>query len=309
MNNSPNEIFLVLISKYSNSCKSIMEKLKFIEPHFNTKIVDVDNVHIRKAIVNATKNQIETVPSIFLIYPQTGQMTKYEREGVLELLDQGVKMVQQKLLQQSEQKIKEEYAPPSRVKKFDDDEEEEVSEGHSSLDEVLGEIDEFGEEDMPQPKKKNRKIGKTNIYPDRRFSPISDDGMIGEVGELPLRGDVDNNIGERDRHMIERNRNYTPQFQTKQDVPKVAVKNGKKNKIVVQDLSSLDDDEDSSLPSTMLEPSDLTLEDIVSPEQGVGRSQETIKRQKSNKETVAQMMAERDALLSNEDQRIRGKRN
>ena len=57
----PNEIFVFFTSKYSNACKQIVEKLNYIAPHFNTRIVDIDNPDTRFIVQNATEYKIETV--------------------------------------------------------------------------------------------------------------------------------------------------------------------------------------------------------------------------------------------------------
>ena len=56
------EVFIVLTSKHSPSCKAIQQQINYISPHFNTRVINIDNIGIRKAIVNATKYKIESVP-------------------------------------------------------------------------------------------------------------------------------------------------------------------------------------------------------------------------------------------------------
>ena len=88
------EVFIVLTSKHSPSCKAIEQQINYISPHFNTKVVNIDNIGVRKAIVNATKYNIETVPAIILLYPQNGKIEKHEGQDVINLLNKGVSMVQ-----------------------------------------------------------------------------------------------------------------------------------------------------------------------------------------------------------------------
>jgi hypothetical protein len=84
------EVFIVLTSKHSPSCKAIEQQIKYISPHFNTKVVNIDNIGVRKAIVNATKYNIETVPAIIILYPQNGKIEKHEGQDVINLLNKGV---------------------------------------------------------------------------------------------------------------------------------------------------------------------------------------------------------------------------
>ena len=60
MQQQVNEIFVFFTSKYSNACKQVVEKINYIAPHFNTRIVDIDNPDTRFVIQNATQYKIET---------------------------------------------------------------------------------------------------------------------------------------------------------------------------------------------------------------------------------------------------------
>jgi hypothetical protein len=174
------EVFIVLTSKHSPSCKAIEQQIKYISPHFNTKVVNIDNIGVRKAIVNATKYNIETVPAIILLYPQNGKIEKHEGQDVINLLNKGVSMVQAKLQAIEEQK-------KSKAREFDD---QNVSDGgHSEIEDILGnseEQDDDDEEAPPQVQRK-RKIGKTTLFPDKRFSPTDEDGAIGGMKYLPRK--------------------------------------------------------------------------------------------------------------------------
>ena len=41
------EVFIVFISKHSQACRAIKQQLDYISPHFNTRVVDIDNINIR----------------------------------------------------------------------------------------------------------------------------------------------------------------------------------------------------------------------------------------------------------------------
>ena len=75
------EVFIIFISKHSPACRAIKQQLDYISPHFNTRIVDIDNIHIRRSLLNATKYNIESVPSIVLLYPSNGKIEKHEEMG------------------------------------------------------------------------------------------------------------------------------------------------------------------------------------------------------------------------------------
>ena len=71
---TPNEIFVFFMSNYSNSCKQILDRIAFIAPHFNTKIINIDNPETRDIVLNSTTYKIETVPAVLLIYPKLNQI-------------------------------------------------------------------------------------------------------------------------------------------------------------------------------------------------------------------------------------------
>ena len=323
MQSQPNEIFLVLISKYSNSCKLIMDRLQFIEPHFNTRIVDIDNLEDRKMVMNATKNQIQVVPTVFLIYPQTGKMDKYEGPAVVELLDKGVQMVQQKLqaAQAAQQRPR-----ATMVEDLVPEEDDGGDSPHSNIEDVVE--DEEYIEDIPRrqdpvqqeedpeyidygapigQKMSRKKVGKTGILPSRQYR---DD-------EMPVREEFSEPENERDRLMIERNRNHPPRMAPQRSPSKVEVKpKGSSKKVLVEDLTSLDEElgeeEQQYDDSTDLQeehygqerPQGMDMNEILDPSQGQ-RSPEQMRRSKEHQDRVAAMMAERDSILSREDVRPR----
>ena len=144
------EVFIVFISKHSPACRAIKEQLSYISPHFNTRIVDIDNIHIRRSLLNATKYKIESVPSIVLLYPSNGKIEKHEGQQVIELLNKGVNMVQTKLQSQKQS---------SRAREID---EETGETSHSDIEDILGggeQEEEFEEEPVVDRK---RKIAQNN---------------------------------------------------------------------------------------------------------------------------------------------------
>ena len=83
------EVFIVFVSKHSQACRAIKQQLDYISPYFNTRLIDIDNINVRKAVLNATKYKIESVPSIVLLYPSTGKIEKHEGQDVINLLNKG----------------------------------------------------------------------------------------------------------------------------------------------------------------------------------------------------------------------------
>jgi hypothetical protein len=277
------EIFIVLTSKHSNSCKNITQQLNYIAPHFNTRVVNIDNIGIRKSIVNATKYKIESVPAILLLYPQSGKIEKHEGQGVIDLLNKGVAMVQAKL-QAEEQRKK---------SKARDIEDQSISaDGHTEIEDILEEdAEEDEEEEQPQVQRK-RKIGKTTLFPDKRFSPIDENGSIGSP--LPRKEDhtdmARSSLNE-ERELTDRNRNYV----SPQAGRKVNVKNGKKA-VMIEDLSEIPD-----------KPEGMRMEDILDNTRGgaATRSKETDIKSKSMRDKQEALMAERAALQEQEESHMK----
>lgn len=286
------EVFIVLTSKHSPSCKAIEQQINYISPHFNTKVINIDNIGIRKAIVNATQYKIETVPAIILLYPQNGKIEKHEGQEVIDLLNKGVSMVQAKLQAMEEQK-------KSKAREFDDENISSDS-GHSEIEDILGGDDEEEEEEAPQVQRK-RKIGKTTLFPDKRFSPTDDDGVIGGLKSLPRR---DEHTGmarsslpdaESRDQLTDRNRNYTGQPTGK----KVNVKNGKKA-VIIEDISEIPE-----------KPQGMSMDDILDSSRtgATARSKETDIKSKGMRERQEALIAERNALQESEEahmKRVRG---
>lgn len=291
------EVFIVLTSKHSPSCKAIEQQINYISPHFNTKVVNIDNIGVRKAIVNATQYKIETVPAIILLYPQNGKIEKHEGQAVVDLLNKGVSMVQAKLQAMEEQK-------KSKAREFDD--ETTSVRGHSEIEDILDsnidDIDEDDDEVAPQVQRK-RKIGKTTLFPDKRFSPTDDEGSIGGAKYLPRKEDhtgmARSSIPDAESRdeLTDRNRNYVSN--TIPSGKKVNIKNGKKA-VVIEDLSEIPE-----------KPQGMSMDDILDSSRtgATARSKETDIKSKGMRERQEALMAERNALQESEEahmRRIRG---
>ncbi len=92
---SPPEVFIVIVSKHSPSCTKIFDTVKFLMPHLQIQILEIDNPDIRKLVLQSGK--IKTVPTIALMYPQQNKVDFYEGTSALQLLQQRVEEVQQKI--------------------------------------------------------------------------------------------------------------------------------------------------------------------------------------------------------------------
>ena len=287
------EVFIVLTSKHSQSCKAIQQQINYISPHFNTRVIDIDNIGIRKAILNATKYKIETVPAIILLYPENGKIEKHEGQDVINLLNKGVSMVQAKLQAIEQQK-------KSKAREFDDS--NTSDNGHSEIEDILGTGDddeEVEDEEEPQVQRK-RKIGKTTLFPDKRFSPTDDDGVIGGLKSLPRKeehtGMARSSLPDSENRdeLTDRNRNYVSP-----SAKKINVKNGKKA-VIIEDLTEIPE-----------KPEGMSMDDILDSSRtgATARSKEHDIKSKSMRERQDALIAERAALQESEEahmKRIRG---
>ncbi len=290
------EVFIVFVSKHSPACRAIKQQLDYISPHFNTRVVDIDNIHIRKSILNATKYKIESVPSIILLYPSTGKIEKHEGQQVIDLLNKGVQMVQNKL--QSEQQKQ-----SSRAREIH--EESNDTSQHSDIEDILGgELQEEDEDEIEEPVfDKKRKIGKTTLFPDKKFAPLDEDGMIGGMKYLPRREDHTNMEHSsipsmEERTLTDRNRNYPSNVERQTGGTKrVNTKVGKKS-VMIEDLSEIPD-----------KPEGMTTEDILGQERGGQvRSKETDQKSKAMRERQDALIAERAQMEEAEMAHIRQRR-
>jgi len=288
------EVFIVFISKHSPACRAIKQQLDYISPYFNTRIVDIDNIHIRRSLLNATKYKIESVPSIVLLYPSNGKIEKHEGQQVVELLNKGVAMVQSKLQAQQQRES-------SRAREID---EESSETAHSDIEDILGgeEQEEDFEDEEPVVDRK-RKIGKTTLFPDKRFAPTDEDGMIGGMKSLPKREDHTDMEQSSLPHMekrsvTDRNRNYPSNVERQTGgIKKVNTKIGKKS-MMIEDLSDIPD-----------KPEGMSTEDILGQDRGGQvRSKETDQKSKMMREKQDALIAERSAMEEQEMAHIRQRR-
>jgi hypothetical protein len=291
------EVFIVFISKHSQACRGIKQQLDYISPHFNTRIVDIDNIHIRRSILNATKYKIESVPSIVLLYPGNGKIEKHEGQQVIELLNKGVAMVQSKL-QAQQQKAS------SKARELD---EETRETSHSDIEEILESSEEGfdfeGEEEEQPVVDRKRKIGKTTLFPDKRFAPTDDEGMIGGMKHLPRREDHTDMEQSSLPHMeqrsvTDRNRNYPPNSERQTGGAKrINTKIGKKS-MVIEDLTDIPE-----------KPEGMSTEDILGQDRGGQvRSKENDQKSKMMREKQDSILAERAAMEESEMAHIRQRR-
>jgi hypothetical protein len=164
------------------------------------------------------------------------------------------------------------------------------ADGHTEIEDILEE-DAEEEEEQPQVQRK-RKIGKTTLFPDKRFSPIDENGSIGSP--LPRKEDhtdmARSSLNE-ERELTDRNRNYV----SPQAGRKVNVKNGKKA-VMIEDLSEIPD-----------KPEGMRMEDILDNTRGgaATRSKETDIKSKSMRDKQEALMAERAALQEQEESHMK----
>ena len=224
------------------------------------------------------------------MYPQNGKIEKHEGQDVINLLNKGVQMVQAKLQAMEEQK-------KSKAREFDD--ENTADSGHSEIEDILGGDDNEEEDDDEQPPQvqRKRKIGKTTLFPDKRFSPTDDDGVIGGLKSLPRReehaGMARSSLPDSENRdqLTDRNRNYTAQPTGK----KVNVKNGKKA-VIIEDLSEIPE-----------KPQGMSMDEILDSSRtgATARSKETDIKSKGMRERQEALIAERAALQESEEARMK----
>jgi hypothetical protein len=308
------EIFIVFTSKYSNSCKQIEPRLQFITPHFNTKFIDVDNPIIRKSILEASTNQIKSVPAIMLFMPQRNTIKIYEGMGVLDILTQAEQMVQAKL-QQQQQELEEQQRQQQQqsVEHFYEDEvpvEESVlrrrstrtiqnSEGKpvSSLDSILDE--EADEEDVSKPRSSRKKIQK-GVYADPNFAPTDENGMISSLKPLPPKGlghdkmarssIQEFNINDEE-HSSQEREPMGPDFEKPKTKKSVSINNIKTVHIIDDDIDPVESDD---------KPKGMSIQDILG-ENGAQNipteSKETSIKSAKVKNAAEALMNERKNML------------
>ena len=314
----PNEIFVFFTSKYSNACKQIVEKLNYIAPHFNTRIVDIDNPDTRFIVQNATEYKIETVPAALIIYPKQNSINKLEGMQLVQLLDKGIEMVNQKLMAIQEEEQRRQKANRRKAVEIDgDDDDEPVYENKTTIRDALNiPDDEDEEEEAPR----RRKIGKTHIFPDKRFSPTDDDDMISNSKPLPsIKGEGHDSMARsslveaprNDDFGMDRNMNYPPRMKqssmmedenqmiddmSQMQLPKK--KKGKKKMVTFDDsLLDVSNVEDSMGNET----SGMSMDDILGPNGGAARSKELQERSSSLKQNAAALAAAREQIMKQED--------
>jgi hypothetical protein len=288
------EIFIIFISKYSSFCQQISPQLEFIAPHFNTKVIDIDNPKTRNVMKNASKNKITSVPSAIVINTQTGMSDVYQGQKFIELLRQGVGMVQQKMEIQKKQEEQlqmqqqQQLQQQSRrvVQPIEEVTRENFNDGrHSSLDQLMEEEEE--EEKLPP---RRKKIGKAVIMPDKSFSPIEEQESVEQPPDI-------------DRHASYPPRMEYPETEdghlTKaQDRKQKLVATGKGKKVqFIEDVTEIEENQEGESVQGM------TMEEILGESNGAGagRSKESQARSSSLRKSADDLMAERDMIVKSED--------
>ncbi len=312
----PNEIFVFFTSKYSNACKQIVEKLNYIAPHFNTRIVDIDNPDTRFIVQNATEYKIETVPAALIIYPRQNSINKLEGMQLVQLLDKGIEMVNQKLMAIQEEERRQKANRRKAVEIDGEEDDEPVYENKTTIRDALNIPEDEDEEEAPR----RKKIGKTHIFPDKRFSPTDDDDMISNSKPLPsIKGEGHDSMARsslveaprNDDFGMDRNMNYPPRMKqssmmedenqmiddmSQMQLPKK--KKGKKKMVTFDDsLLDVSNVEDSMGNET----SGMSMDDILGPNGGAARSKELQERSSSLKQNAAALAAAREQIMKQED--------
>lgn len=324
------EIFIVFTSKYSNSCKQIEQQLQFISPHFNTKIIDIDNPVIRKSIYNSTINTIRIVPSIMLFMPQKNTIKVYEGEKTIDILKQAVQMVTDKLQQQQlqqqlqqqqlqqqqlqqqliqeQQKAQQEMIQAQQLAQegYNGSDEDSTlkqrktkTESFSSLESVLDENDMVNDS-------QSRKIGKKKIqkgvYVNPEFAPTDENGMVSSLKPLPPKGAGHDKMA----------RSTLPEFAAREednetDPPELGERYKPKKNVSISSSKTVLIDEDFDIDDQSDKPSGMSMEDIVGPNAGnvQTESKEMTEKSKAIKGRAEQLMKERNKIDKAYDRQMR----
>jgi hypothetical protein len=130
----PMEIVCLIVSKYSPSCTQIFETVKFLAPHLNIRILEIDHPDVRKIITES--NQITTVPAIALIYPMENKKEFYEGQQALLVLNKAVEKVKQKIasIQVQQQQQQQQQRQPPKQTALQDILDEDVTDMKATLD-------------------------------------------------------------------------------------------------------------------------------------------------------------------------------
>ena len=320
--NNPDEIFIFFTSKFSNSCKQLQDKINFITPHFNTYLVDIDNPQIRYSLVNATKNKIQSVPAIMLLYPSTGIVQTKEGPEVVKMIDQAVGMVQQKLqiLQQQElekqqlekQKLEERFTQPiseihekpvlnsrrhTSISNIIDPETIKPNKRDSYDDEMFNDMQE---DEYYPPVKQSKKIGKRTIYPDKRMTTIEDEEL--NFGP-PQPHNQEDDYEEEFAADMDRNKSYPPRGVStpieEGEIMDQPIINKKAKNIGSKKKVKFIDEENTS---QLLDNSDgYQMDEIVSPSSSVAPSKAKTKKSTDLKQSAEALMAARTELIDREE--------
>lgn len=320
--NNPDEIFIFFTSKFSNSCKQLQDKINFITPHFNTYLVDIDNPQIRYSIVNATKNKIQSVPAIMLLYPNTGIVQTKEGPEVVRMIDQAVGMVQQKLqiLQQQElekQQLEKQKSEERFTQPISEIHEKPVlnSRRHTSISNIIDPetvkpnqrggyeddeiFDDIQEDEYYPPVKQSKKIGKRTIFPDKRM-PSGDDSEL-DFGPPQPHNDVDDYEQEMAADM-DRNKSYppraAPRIEEEEIMDQPVINKKAKNIGSKKKVKFIDED----MGAQLLDNTDsLEMDQIVPSGSGARPSQAKMKKSSDLKQSAEALMAARNELIDREE--------
>jgi hypothetical protein len=124
----PLEIICIIVSKYSRSCTDIFEMIKFLVPHMNIRILEIDNPQVRRIVVES--GHITTVPAVALIYPHENKKEFYEGPQAVLILQKAVEKVKQKIMmiqQQTQQQTQQQSSKRSSLQDILDDDENDMT--------------------------------------------------------------------------------------------------------------------------------------------------------------------------------------
>ena len=94
------EYFVLLFSKYSNTCKKLMDTINNGDLNLNFNYLCIDNKDIRNKIVTSSEIDIKNVPCLLVINEQSGSIDKYEGQDSFIWVNDIIQQRQKQLLEE-----------------------------------------------------------------------------------------------------------------------------------------------------------------------------------------------------------------
>ena len=94
------EYFVLLFSKYSNTCKKLMDTINNGKLNMNFNYLCIDNKDVRNRITTSSEIDIKNVPCLLVINEQSGSIDKYEGQDSFIWVNDIIQQRQKQLLEE-----------------------------------------------------------------------------------------------------------------------------------------------------------------------------------------------------------------